>query len=184
MVDLNRSKLYIFLSSLAFNLADGGAYVAGELIGETLKAAANPPHDDLFYVNILDPEDNDYTSRSAMTDTAVAKIPNAKVTLASGSKDLFHSRVMGYYETYVPGEYDFMLRDPNNQGDVYGRVTSRESVNTAGQSAKFGASSQGAGVGSLGSTAIVTDIEIDSFSARNTRSRLTVRYRDIIGTID
>lgn len=174
-------------SRVAFNLADGGAYVAGNLIAEAIDDIENPAHDNLLYVDIFDPADSDYSPLVATTDpppTNIDLIANAQVDVSGTQRDAFHSRAMGYADPRTDNKYDFVLRDPNGQGDVYGRIADRSSENTAGQSADYGGASSGVGAGSLGSTAIVTDLDIDSYSARNTRSKLAVRYRKVLGSVD
>jgi type II secretory pathway pseudopilin PulG len=169
---------------VVFNLADGGSYVAGNLIGETMDASGNPAHDNLFYVDIFDPTDSEYSPAAVMTDpppTTIGLIANPQVSVSGTMRDAFHSRVMGFTAPRTDDKYDFVLRD--DQGDIYGRITDRKSENSAGQSADYGGAAGGVGAGSLGSTALVTDLDIDAYSARNTRSRLAVRYRKVLGSV-
>ncbi len=166
---------------VAFNLADGGVYAAGKLLGQTIESINNISYDNLYYLNILDPEDADYSPTVALNSDAVTKIPNAQVSVEGSDRDLFNSRIKGYVNPGAVGTYDFMLRDPNGQGDIYGRITERSAEVMAGGGAEFGSGSSGVGSGSSGSTAVTLDVDIDSHAARNARAQLAVRYRKVLG---
>jgi hypothetical protein len=167
-------------SRVAFNLADGGAYAAGKLISETIALADNPTaYGDLVFTDILDPTDTDYSPSVALNDASVAKFANAQVA----GRDLFVSRVKGTVEPSLIAndEFDFMLRDVNGQGDIFGRITAQSVKVMAGGGAEFASGASGVGSGSAGSTAVTIDLDIDAYSARNSRSRLAVRYRKVLG---
>ncbi|MBE0502086.1 MAG: hypothetical protein IBX47_11680 [Desulfuromonadales bacterium] len=166
---------------VAFNLADGGVYAAGKLLGQTIESIDNISYDNLYYVNILDPNDTGYSPTIALDSDAVTTIPNAQVSVEGANRDLFNSRIKGYVNPGGAGTYDFMLRDPNGQGDIYGRITERSTKSVAGGGAEFGSGSSGVGSGSSGSTAVTLDVDIDSYAARNTRAQLAVRYRKVLG---
>lgn len=168
-------------SRVAFNMADGGVYASGKLVTEAIDGGGDPDHaaQGLQYVNIYNPLDPNYEpfiDPASPKAAAIAKIANGV--------DLFHSRVMGFTPLRDPvadGPYDFMLRVPGGNGDIFGRVTGRAAEVMAGGSTEFGTGSTGVGAGSAGSTAITYDIDIDAYAARNATSQLAVRYRKVLG---
>lgn len=168
---------------VAFNLADGAVYASGKLISETVVDTQDVDYtaNNLFYVNIFDPRDGDYSPAIGMADAAAADIDK----IANGV-DLFHSRVLGFTplrDVAADGPYDFMLRSASGTGDVFGRIDQRVTENMPGGGIEFASGAAGAGVGAAGGgVAITFDIDIDSFTARNARSQLAVRYRKVLGT--
>lgn len=165
-------------SRVAFNLADGGVYASGKLISETIENGADVSYGGLSYVNILDPLDPDYTPSSALDDADVDTIAN--------SDGAFNNRVMGFTplrNVTLDGPYDYMLRMPGSNGDVYGRIESRSVATMAGGGAEFASGAGGVGTGSSAGTAVTYDIAIDAYSARNAQSQLAARYRKVLGAV-
>ena len=137
--------------------------VSGKLISETIVDTDDPAYPTLTFLNILDPRNNGDDS------------PNAA--------NVFHSRVVGLTaprNITADGPYDFMI-NPNNQGNIYGRITTRDASVMAGGGAEFASGAAGVGTGSAGGVAVTFDIDIDSFAARNTRAEVEVRYRKVLG---
>lgn len=163
-------------SRVAFNLADGGTYAAAKLIGQTIIDGAVPtyPGSGLDMLSFLDPTDPDYSSFKALDDSDVDLIVN-------GGND-FYERVISTKAPRTDGKYDFMLRAPNAQGDLFVRIVERNTEFLEGSSSEYGAATEGAGAGSTGGVAFTYDLDVDSFTARNARSRLAVRYRKVSNT--
>ncbi len=160
-------------SRVAFNLADGGVYASSKLISESIELSADPVYTDLSYVNILNPLDPDYSPSSAIGDTDVDTIAN--------TAGAFNSMVMGYTPLRTDNLYDFMLRVPGSNGDVFGRIEDRAVTTMAGGGAEFASGASGIGSGSAAGTAVTYDIAIDAYSARNASSQLAARYRKVLG---
>ena len=148
-------------SRVAFNLADGGAMASGKLLSQTIEANAAPDYiaNGLSYVNLPDPINGG--------------------TIPDTTADAYLDRVQGFSALRVDGLYDFML--DTNAGQAYGRINSREAKGMAGGSAEFATGSAGTGAGSTGGVALEYDIDVDSYAARNSNTRLAVRFRKVLG---
>ena len=157
------------LSRVAFNLADGGVYSAGNLISETIGRTSDPAYvaSGLLFVNIPAP-----------LNSGLAPSPNAV--------DFYHQRVLGLTplrNVAIDGPYDSRLSVPNGQGDIYTRIAARATEVMAGGGAEFATGAAGVGTGSAAGVAITYDIDVDSYAGlnRNARSQLAVRYRKVLG---
>lgn len=156
---------------VAFNLADGGVYAAGKLIGETITLTADP----------------DYTPTLGANGLMFINIPPSCVdnSPTTNVADVFHGRVLGFTterDVVLDGPYDYMLNVPNDPtSTLFGRIADRDSETMAGGGAEFATGAAGVGTGSAGGVAITFDIDIDACAAGNANAQLAVRYRKVLG---
>ena len=161
------------LKRVAFNMADGASYSTGKIITEAIENGADPAYANLSYVNIPDIADLDYDPDLPLGHPAIDTVAN--------NADDFSGRVLGFSGPRADGKYDFMYRDPNGRGDIFGRIESRTASIMPGGGAEFAAGAAGAGVGSTAGTAVLYDITATGVASGNARSDIEVRYRKVLG---
>ena len=153
-------------SRVTFNQADSGLYASGKLVEETFLGDNDPDYlvNGLSYVNIPQPATSNYFSYPPVDGNVTANVVGD-----------FHSRVQGFTDVRADNQYDFMLRTPLGLGDVFGRLTFRDIKNSDGESIETGVKATSA-TGTSG-VSILLDMDVDAYSARNSRSNLAMRYR-------
>jgi hypothetical protein len=139
---------------VAFNLADGGSYLFGNLVNES--KVSDSTNDNVAFVDIAAPE-----------NTSMIASPNGT--------DFFSKRINGLKplrNTGIEGPYDFNIS--SDAGEVFGHVTAQSVTYSAGGGLEFAAGA--GGTGASAATYRDIDVDIDSYTARNARSKVAVRY--------